>query len=133
MLGGPGTADGRLGRRGEDLAAGYLRRCGYRILATSYRCELGEIDLVARAPATDGGAIVFVEVKTRRSADRGDPWQAVGRTKQRKIARLALAFLKSRKLLDRPVRFDVVGIVWPAEPTAEPRLEHYPAAYSADP
>ena len=56
-----------LGRRGEDAAARFLKRLGYKILARSRRLAPGEFDLVA----LDGRTIVFVEVKTRTSADVG--------------------------------------------------------------
>ena len=67
-----------LGQRGEEAAARYLRRKRYKILARSHRFRLGELDLVA----LDGRTIVFVEVKTRESAERrpslrsGGPAQA---------------------------------------------------------
>src|SRR5579871_6075111 len=98
-----------LGRRGEDAAARFLKRQGYKILARSSRLATGELDLVA----LDGRTIVFVEVKTRTSADVGHPAEAVDATKQRKLTRLAVTFLKRHQLLEFPARFDVVAITWP--------------------
>jgi len=119
-----GWLAGWLGNEGERLAARYLRRQGFRIVARRYRTALGEIDLVAR----DGGCIVFVEVKTRRSESAGRPDEAVDSWKQAQLTRLALAFLKRYRLLERSARFDVVSIVW--EGTAsQPRIVHYKNAF----
>ncbi len=96
----------RLGREGERFAERYLKKKGYRILAINYRCALGEIDIIAR----DGEEIVFVEVKTRRGNTFFSPEDAVNWKKQNRIKRLALLYLKSNKLHDVPVRFDVIGL-----------------------
>ncbi|MEP6685790.1 MAG: YraN family protein [Verrucomicrobiota bacterium] len=108
----------RLGARGENLAARFLRRNGYKILYRNFRGRSGgEIDLVCR----DGDTLVFVEVKTRTSENFGRPFDAVGREKQKRISRGGLAWLR---LLDNPeilFRFDVVEVVIAAE--GKPRLE----------
>jgi len=115
-----------LGRQGEAAAARYLRRRGYRILARSDRLPPGELDLVA----LDGRTIVFVEVKTRRSADAGHPAEAVDEVKQRRLTRLAVTFLKRHGLLEYPARFDVVAITWPAD-RRRPVIEHFVNAFEA--
>ncbi|MBI3866405.1 MAG: YraN family protein [Planctomycetia bacterium] len=115
---------GWLGDEGERLAARFLRRMGYKILARRYRTPLGELDLIAR----DGSCIVFVEVKTRRSESAGLPYEAVDGFKQAQLTRLALAFLKRHRLLERSARFDVVSIVWEGA-SAEPRIVHYKNAF----
>lgn len=94
------------GKRGEELAAAHLAETGYRIIERNYRCLFGEIDIVAE----EGGTLVFVEVKSRRSAEYGDPQLAVGREKQKKISRIALHYLTERHLCHRPARFDVVAV-----------------------
>ena len=119
-----GWLAGWLGNEGERLAARHLRRLGYKILARRYRTALGEIDLVAR----DGSCIVFVEVKTRRSAVAGQPHEAVDRAKQVQLTRLALAFLKRYRRLEQPARFDVVSIVWEGQ-SQEPQIVHYRNAF----
>jgi putative endonuclease len=96
----------RTGKRGEDLAAAHLAEAGYRILERNYRCLFGEIDIVAE----EGETLVFVEVKSRRSAAYGDPQLAVGLQKQRKISRIATHYLAERHLFHRPARFDVVAV-----------------------
>lgn len=115
-----------LGRRGEELAAKHLRRLGYKILRLSDRGALGEIDLVA----LDRRTVVFVEVKTRVSSESGHPSEAVDDAKQRRLTRLALAWLKRRGLLEQPARFDVVAITWPDDGRS-PRIEHFPNAFEA--
>ena len=95
------------GRAGEDIAAGFLVKNGYRISERNYRCPIGEIDIVAR----DKNDLVFVEVKTRRSADLGYPEQAVGIKKQKKISQLALWYLQEKKINGVRARFDVVAVM----------------------
>ena len=77
------------------------------LLARNYRCPLGEVDLIA----LDGRTIVFVEVKTRRAADGGSPFDAVDPHKQRQIARAAEHYLDAERLHERDVRFDVIGVM----------------------
>ena len=115
-----------LGRRGEEAAARFLKRLGYKILARGRRLAPGELDLVA----LDGRTIVFVEVKTRTSADVGHPAEAVDAVKQRKLTRLAVTFLKRHGLLEFPARFDVVAITWP-EGRGRPVIEHFKNAFDA--
>lgn len=119
-----GWLAGWLGNEGERLAARYLRRQGYKILARRYRTALGELDLIAR----DGACIVFVEVKTRRSEVAGLPHEAVDRAKQAQLTRLALAFLKRFRRLEEPARFDVVSIVLEG-PSQRPQIVHYRNAF----
>jgi putative endonuclease len=93
----------RLGRTGEDAAAAFLSRKGYTILDMNFRLAFGEIDIVA----LDGDAVVFVEVKTRRGAGA---LEAVDARKQRRLVRLAAAYLAFNGLVERPARFDVVAV-----------------------
>lgn len=95
-----------LGKKGETLAAGYLKKCGYKILEMNYRNKLGEIDIIAR----DKGTIVFVEVKSRRTDRFGSAKNAVRPAKQRKISMVALWYLKATKQMYQKARFDVVAI-----------------------
>ncbi|HVX11278.1 MAG TPA: YraN family protein [Pirellulales bacterium] len=115
-----------LGQRGETAAAKYLRRRGYVIVARGSRGALGELDLVA----VDGRTIVFVEVKTRHSHDAGHPAEAVDDDKQRKLTRLAVAYLRRHGLLEYAARFDVVAVTWPAG-RGKPTIEHFPRAFTA--
>ncbi len=115
-----------LGRRGEAVAARFLRRRGYKIVARGERGDLGELDLVA----VDGRTVVFVEVKTRQTDQMGHPGEAVDQRKQARLTRLALAYLKRHRLLEYPARFDVVAVTWP-EDRRRPRVEHFPSAFDA--
>ncbi|MEO0025935.1 MAG: YraN family protein [candidate division WOR-3 bacterium] len=96
-----------LGREGEIAAQEFLKRSGYRILATNYRCRFGEIDIVSERD----GTVVFVEVKARSSDRFGQPAEAVTRSKQVRLYRLAQEFLLRHNLEDVPVRFDVLTLV----------------------
>jgi putative endonuclease len=115
-----------LGQRGEDAAARFLRRCGYRIVERGCRSRWGELDLVA----VDRQTVVFVEVKTRTSATAGDPSEAVTPDKQRRLTRLAVGWLKRHRLLEQPARFDVVAVTW-AEGCRRPKVDHYLNAFDA--
>ena len=114
----------RLGDRGEDLAAQFLCRRGFKILHRQYRSRWGEIDLICR----DHDTTVFVEVKTRRSDAAGQPYEAVGREKQERLTRMALAYLKRNKRLEQRARFDVVSILLPDE-TETPVIQYFANAF----
>ncbi len=116
-----------LGRAGENVAARFLWRQGYRILERGHRQRLGEIDLIA----LDGRQLVFVEVKTWRSDDHADPAEAVDFRKQEKLTRAALTYLKEKQLLEQPARFDVVSIVWPEDQQRPSDIRHFVNAFEA--
>ncbi|HTQ54662.1 MAG TPA: YraN family protein [Bryobacteraceae bacterium] len=105
------------GRRGEDLAHRFLRRHGLAIVARNFRPRgsRGEIDLVG----WDGGTIVFVEVKTRASADRGSPGLAVGREKERDLRRAANEYLRRCGAPREYARFDIVSVLLADPPGIE--------------
>ncbi len=115
-----------LGDRGERAAVAMLKKLGYRILAKQYRNSFGEIDIIAQ----DGETTVFVEVKTRTSANDGQPFEAVDRRKQDKLTRVALAWLKKHGRLEQRARFDIVSILWPEE-GRDPEIAHYLNAFEA--
>lgn len=103
--------DWHRGRRGEHLAAWWLRLKGYRILARDLRTPVGEIDIVARR----GRVLALVEVKLRPRAAAA--LEAVSPRQRRRIARAAGAFLqRHQSLAGLDLRFDTVVIVpgrWP--------------------
>lgn len=96
-----------LGRRGEEAAARFLDRRGYEIVERNWSCAAGEADIVAR----DGEALVFVEVKTRSSTEKGFPAEAVDAAKRNRYERIAALFLKGYDVVDVQVRFDVISLV----------------------
>jgi putative endonuclease len=117
----------QLGKRGEAAAAKFLRNLGYRIAARNYRCPVGEVDIIA----LDGSTIVFVEVKSRTSADAADPEITVHGQKRRRLTRAAKYFLSRKSGLDPPCRFDVVAVVLPE--TGPVEVEHFIDAFSPGP
>lgn len=82
-------------------------RRGYTVLARNWRCPLGEIDLVLGAP----GLVVFCEVKARAGDGFGGPAAAVGHAKQRRIRRVAAAWLAEHRPGAVELRFDVAAVV----------------------
>jgi len=96
-----------LGKKGEIVAANFLRKRGYEIVERNYRSRAGEIDIIAR----EKGDIVFIEVKTRRSSNFGLPQEAVSYRKQRRLTKIALSYLTYHRLRGVNCRFDVVGIL----------------------
>ena len=118
-----GTANA-VGAYGERLAARYLAELGMRILDRNWRCDQGEIDIVA----LDGTCLVIVEVKTRRTLAFGTPVEAVTLAKAARLRRLAGSWLAARRLLVEPpsevadVRIDVIGVFRPSRGPAH--IEH---------
>lgn len=109
---------GERGAAGERLARQFLKQKGFKILARSFTCPGGEIDLVA----LDGQTIVFVEVKTRADERAADIPEAVTRTKMRRLTRAAKVFLQRKDAADHPARFDLVAVLLP--PGGEPVIRH---------
>jgi putative endonuclease len=97
------------GRIGEDLAHRHLRRHGCTVVARNYRTRSGsgEIDLVA----WHGPSLVFVEVKTRRTTEFGDPESAVDAEKRDRVLRAARDYARRADIPWDKVRFDIVSVV----------------------
>jgi len=96
-----------LGRQGEEEAVNFLKKKGYKILERNFKNKLGEIDIVAK----DNNTLCFVEVKTRSNLRFGIPQEAVTFSKQRKLNKIALSYLKKYNLLNAPARFDIVSVI----------------------
>ena len=94
------------GRTGENKAVRYLKKHGFTVLERNYRAAAGEIDIVAE----EGGTLVFIEVKARKSGDFGEPSEAVNAKKRHKYALAAAEYLKTRGAEERECRFDVVEV-----------------------
>ena len=95
-----------LGTAYERKAGEYLEGLGYKILTYNFRNRYGEIDIIAMHK----GYLVFVEVKYRANQSKGDALEAITLSKQKTICKVALYYMKKERLMDFPVRFDVVGI-----------------------
>ena len=93
------------GAQAEDLACAHLERAGLKLLARNYRCPQGEIDLVM----DDRDALVFVEVRYRRTNAFGTPAETVDRRKRARLQAAAGHYLLTHSA-DRACRFDVVAI-----------------------
>lgn len=114
------------GRLGEDLAARHLVEQGLTVLDRNWRCEVGEIDIVAR----DGDVLVVCEVKTRRSRRFGSPLEAVTPQKAARLRRLAACWVRAHDVRPREIRIDLVGIVLGALSASpdDAEIEHVRAA-----
>lgn len=93
------------GREAEDRVLEYLEQHGLRCLSRNFRSRFGEIDLVM----DEGGTVVFVEVRYRRSRGYGGALESVDARKQARLRATAHWYLSTRRVVG-PVRFDVVGV-----------------------
>ena len=111
---------GNVGTRGEDLAHRYLRASGYIVVARNWRPPQGggELDLVAR----EGDNVVFVEVKTRLSAEGSAPERDIDADKIQALRRAARDYLRRAEIEPAQARFDVVAI-------AGEHIEHFRDAF----
>ena len=112
-----------LGDRGEAAVAQYLRKKGYTLLASQWRCRFGELDLVARDRR---GTLCFVEVKLRRETAIGLPREFVDGRKQERLRSAAAAYLSTYEI-DAPARFDVAEVY--AENNGALRIEYLENAF----
>ena len=94
------------GTWGEALAAEYLRKKRYRIIASGYHCRFGEIDLIAE----NRKYVVFVELKTRKNSDFAKAFESVDFRKQERIRTTASMYLAQNPTRLQP-RFDVIEIL----------------------
>ena len=113
------------GAWGEALAAEYLRKKRYKIVASGYRCRFGEIDLIAQ----NRKYLVFVEVKLRKSGSFASAHEYVDRRKQDKL-RITASLYLSQNPTDLQPRFDVIEIYAPdGTETARPEIHHMEDAF----
>lgn len=98
-----------IGKYGEDVAARFLVAGGMTVLDRNWRCDIGEIDIVAR----DGDTLVICEVKTRSGLSHGSGLEAVTRAKVDRQRRLARRWLAASGLRVPRVRVDVVAVLRP--------------------
>jgi putative endonuclease len=120
------TTEQAHGRRGEDLAHRFLRRQGLTIVARNFRQRSGrgELDIVA----WDRQTLVFVEVKSRASAEFGSPGRAVGTDKEKDLRRAAGEYLRRSGAASEQARFDLVNIVLAEPPEIEWIKDAFPVS-----
>ena len=109
------------GKKGEELAIGYLRGKGYQILHKNWRYKNLEIDIIAQ----EGDFLVIVEVKTRKNADFGEPETFVTKKKQQKIIRATHAYILETDC-KLEVRFDIISITNETSQTEHIKRAFYP-------
>jgi len=95
-----------VGKLGEKAARKFLKKRGYRIRETGFRCRRGEIDIIAQQK----DYLVFVEVRTRSSLDFGTPEESITAAKKKKLIALALTYTNTHQNLPSLWRIDVVAI-----------------------
>ena len=95
-----------VGKLGEKTARKFLKKRGYRIRETGFRCPHGEIDIVARQK----DCLVFVEVRTKSSLDFGTPEESITQAKKKKLIASALTYIGTHQKLPSLWRIDVVAI-----------------------
>jgi putative endonuclease len=112
-----------LGKFGEEIAEELLRSKGYQILKRNFRFGKGEIDIIAK----DGDYLVFVEVKSRKNYDFGEPEYAITKSKQRQLKKIAEAYFYVNGIDEQLCRFDVITIV--GEKREEMKINHIENAF----
>ena len=120
------TARMLLGKRGEDIACGFLESIGHSILTRNHRAGHLEIDIIS----TNANGVHFVEVKSRVAPVAAAPEESVTPLKQKKIANAALRYLHGAKSpcvsADRDVHFDIVAVTFDGE---DVKVEWFPDAF----
>ena len=119
-----GSSSRDRGREAEALAERFLAGLGYRTLARNHATRRGEVDLVC----LDGEVICFVEVRSRTGGAQGSPLETVGPAKARRVVAAATDWATRNGALERPLRFDVVGVLLDGE---APRFELVRGAFDA--
>lgn len=97
-----------IGKIGENLAVNFLEQKGYKIIERNYRFGHGELDIIAEKDQV----LIFIEVKTKKYGDFGDPIYWTTRSKQKQIGRIARGYLYEHNITDRDCRFDVITVTW---------------------
>lgn len=114
-----------VGAWGESLAAAYLQKKKYTVLASGYRCRYGEIDLIV----ADKKHLVFVEVKLRKTNSFANAKDFVDYRKQNRLRTTAELYL-SQNPTDLISRFDVIEIYAPQGiETEKPEIHHLEDAF----
>ncbi len=128
-----------IGLRGEQEAIRYLRKRGYKIVAHRERILRGDIDIVA----LDKRTVVFIEVRSKTTTERGHPTETIDTRKKQRICTLANAYIKRHRLEDYSFRLDVVTVLFTGPASTQnrwlfwrsgdsPIIEHFQNAFESD-
>lgn len=113
-----------IAKKGEELAARYLQRIGYKIIDRNFRRGYGEIDIVVVDPSIRSEKVlVFVEVKTRTSGNFGSPLEAITPWKIKSLIKTAQFYKMIHPNLPDTLRIDAVSVVLLSDKTVE-SIEH---------
>lgn len=120
----------RLGQRGEEIAAKYLREKGWEIETQNFDTPYGELDIIAKRTLENGQGtmVAFVEVKSRRAGDRIAPELAVTAKKRRTIAKMGKVYADRHGRTRTGYRFDVISVNFGDDP---PSIQHFEGAFDA--
>ncbi len=106
---------------GEDIAAAHLTGLGWQVVERNWRCQAGELDIIAVEPGTPA-VLVFCEVKCRRSTAYGQPVEAITESKLAKLRQLALYWLQAQHRPIPSLRFDGIGVL--LRGGSKPEIDH---------
>lgn len=95
-----------IGKEGEKIAFHHLKKEGYKILSQNYQKRFGEVDIIAEKD----NEIIFIEIRSKRKDDFS-PILTITQEKIRKLKNLALSYLSENGIVDKQIRFDIIGIV----------------------
>lgn len=114
---------GKTGEEGETLAVRFLEKNGYAVLERNYQTRFGEVDIICR----NERFLVFAEVKTRTDRPLVSGFDAVDRSKQRKILKAAMQYCQANPLELQP-RFDVIAVIFG---NRDAKIEHIENAFDS--
>ncbi len=106
-----------LGRKGEEIAANYLKKSGFKIIDRNFRARNTELDIVA----VYNNILVFIEVKTRSSDKFGTPLEQIAYFKLRSLIKAAEFYKFTHKNLPEQMRIDAISVQFNSK---EPIVEH---------
>ena len=114
------------GKEGEELADKLLRSKNFKIIERNYRFgKTGELDIIAED--TETKQLVFVEVKSRKNLEFGDPILAITKNKMAQLKKVANAYLFEKEIREIECRFDVITVLFRGE--IKPEIKHYVNAF----
>jgi putative endonuclease len=113
------------GDEGEEIAVEHLVQKGYELIDRNYRFGKGEIDIIAKDP--ENGDLVFIEVKSKKNLEFGDPVYSVTKNKMKQLKRMAELYLYDKEIDEVDCRFDVITVL--LRGNQKPIIEHYENAF----